>query len=84
MAYKTPNIDPMANEGIRFTGSYGQNSFTTGRTALLRYSDWRIQFTGQHAHGGDVWIEPYVLLRVPQFTNLRGDKASAIMTNVNI
>ena len=35
MAYKTPNIDKIANEGILFTDAYGQNSCTAGRSAFI-------------------------------------------------
>lgn len=39
MGYTTPNIDRIANEGIRFLHYYGEQSCTAGRAALL---------TGQH------------------------------------
>jgi arylsulfatase len=35
MGYKTPNIDRIANGGIRFTDAYGQNSCTAGRSAFI-------------------------------------------------
>jgi arylsulfatase len=35
MGYQTPNIDRIANEGIRFTDAYGQNSCTAGRAAFI-------------------------------------------------
>ncbi len=35
MGYKTPNIDRIMNEGIRFTDAYGQNSCTAGRAAFI-------------------------------------------------
>jgi arylsulfatase len=35
MAYNTPNIDSIANDGILFTDSYGQNSCTAGRSAFI-------------------------------------------------
>ena len=35
MGYKTPNIDRIGNEGIRFTDGYGQNSCTAGRAAFI-------------------------------------------------
>jgi arylsulfatase len=35
MGYRTPNIDRIANEGIRFTDSYGEQSCTAGRSAFL-------------------------------------------------
>ncbi len=31
MRYRTPNIDRIANEGMRFTDSYGEQSNTAGR-----------------------------------------------------
>jgi len=39
MGYDTPNIDRIANEGIRFLHYYGEQSCTAGRAAFL---------TGQH------------------------------------
>ncbi|MDR7369659.1 arylsulfatase [Flavobacterium aquidurense] len=39
MGYTTPNIDRLANEGMRFLHYYGEQSCTAGRAALL---------TGQH------------------------------------
>jgi arylsulfatase len=39
MGYETPNIDRIANEGLRFLHYYGEQSCTAGRTAFL---------TGQH------------------------------------
>jgi len=35
MGYKTPNIDSIANEGIKFTDAYGQNSCTAGRATFI-------------------------------------------------
>ena len=39
MGYSTPNIDRIANEGLRFLHYYGEQSCTAGRSAFL---------TGQH------------------------------------
>jgi arylsulfatase A-like enzyme len=39
MGYRTPNIDRIAQEGMRFTDSYGEQSCTAGRASFL---------TGQH------------------------------------
>jgi arylsulfatase len=39
MGYETPNIDRLANEGLRFLHYYGEQSCTAGRSAFL---------TGQH------------------------------------
>jgi arylsulfatase A-like enzyme len=35
MGYRTPNIDRVANEGIRFTDAYGEQSCTAGRSAFI-------------------------------------------------
>lgn len=35
MGYKTPNIDRIANEGMLFTDSYGQQSCTAGRASFI-------------------------------------------------
>jgi len=35
MGYRTPNIDRVANEGVAFTDSYGQQSCTAGRAAFI-------------------------------------------------
>jgi arylsulfatase len=39
MGYRTPNIDRLAQEGMRFTDSYGEQSCTAGRASFI---------TGQH------------------------------------
>jgi arylsulfatase len=35
MGYRTPNIDRIADEGITFTDSYGEQSCTAGRAAFI-------------------------------------------------
>src|SRR5262249_62380349 len=45
MGYQTPNIDRIANEGMRFTDYYGEQSCTAGRAAFI---------TGQHRLGPGV------------------------------
>jgi arylsulfatase A-like enzyme len=34
MGYRTPNTDRVANEGIRFTDAYGEQSRTAGRASF--------------------------------------------------
>ena len=34
MGYRTPNIDRIANEGMRFTDAYGEQSCTAGRVVV--------------------------------------------------
>ena len=35
MGYRTPNIDRLADEGMRFTDYYGEQSCTAGRAAFI-------------------------------------------------
>ncbi|GAA4706747.1 arylsulfatase [Nocardioides conyzicola] len=35
MGYRTPNIDRVAQEGVKFTDSYGEQSCTAGRAAFI-------------------------------------------------
>src|SRR3954465_15730632 len=35
MGYRTPNIDRLATEGVRFTDSYGEQSCTAGRSSFI-------------------------------------------------
>src|ERR1700719_545432 len=35
MGYRTPNIDSIANEGLKFTDAYAENSCTAGRSAFI-------------------------------------------------
>jgi arylsulfatase len=35
MGYRTPNIDRLAKEGMRFTDSYGEQSCTAGRSSFI-------------------------------------------------
>jgi arylsulfatase len=44
-----------------------------GNLVGLRYSNWKIVFAEQRAHGGDVWQDPFTQLRMPKIFNLRTD-----------
>ena len=35
MGFRTPNIDRLASEGMRFTDAYGEQSCTAGRSAFI-------------------------------------------------
>jgi arylsulfatase len=39
----------------------------------LRYTQWKLVFMEQRAHGLDVWQDPLVPLRFPKLFNLRTD-----------
>jgi arylsulfatase A-like enzyme len=44
-----------------------------GNVAALRYDNLKITFLKQNAHGMDVWLQPFEVLRAPLVTNLRMD-----------
>src|ERR1700758_1711888 len=55
MGYRTPNIDRIANEGMRFTDSYGEQSCTAGRAAFVsRQSVYRTGMSKVAAPGFDI------------------------------
>src|SRR5207302_9488925 len=35
MGYRTPNVDRIADEGMRFTDSYGEQSCTAGQSSFI-------------------------------------------------
>ena len=58
MGYRTPNIDRIANEGMRFTDSYGEQSCTAGRSSFITgQSVFRTgPEQGRHPGGADVGL----------------------------
>ena len=44
-----------------------------GNVAALRFNNWKATFLQQNAHGMDVWLKPYEVLRAPMLVNLRMD-----------
>ena len=44
-----------------------------GSLVALRYSQWKLVFAEQRAHGMNVWQDPFVTLRLPKLFNLRSD-----------
>jgi len=58
MGYRTPNIDRIANEGMRFTDSYGQQSCTAGRAAFMTgQSPYRTGLTKVGMPGVDIGLQ---------------------------
>jgi arylsulfatase len=58
MGYRTPNIDRIANEGMRFTDSYGQQSCTAGRAAFITgQSPYRTGLTKVGMPGADIGLQ---------------------------
>ena len=59
MGYRTPNIDRIANEGIRFTDSYGEQSCTAGRASFITgQSAFRTGLSKVGMPGAKVGIQP--------------------------
>jgi arylsulfatase len=57
MGYRTPNIDRIANEGIRFTDYYGEQSCTAGRAAFITgQSPFRTGLTKVGLPGADIGL----------------------------
>ena len=57
MGYRTPNIDRIADEGMRFTDSYGQQSCTAGRAAFITgQSPYRTGLTKVGMPGADIGL----------------------------
>jgi arylsulfatase A-like enzyme len=59
MGYRTPNIDRIADEGMRFTDSYGEQSCTAGRAAFITgQSVYRTGMSKVGLPGADVGLDP--------------------------
>jgi arylsulfatase A-like enzyme len=59
MGYRTPNIDRIAKEGMRFTDSYGEQSCTAGRASFITgQSGFRTGLTKVGIPGADVGLQP--------------------------
>jgi arylsulfatase len=58
MGYRTPNIDRIANEGMRFTDSYGEQSCTAGRASFITgQSCYRTGLSKVGMPGADVGLQ---------------------------
>src|ERR1700710_234612 len=58
MGYRTPNIDRIADEGMRFTDSYGEQSCTAGRASFLTgQSVFRTGLSKVGMPGADVGLQ---------------------------
>jgi arylsulfatase A-like enzyme len=59
MGYRTPNIDRIADEGVRFTDYYGEQSCTAGRAAFITgQNPYRTGLTKVGMPGADIGIRP--------------------------
>lgn len=59
MGYRTPNIDRIANEGVRFTDYYGEQSCTAGRAAFIcGQNPMRTGLTKVGMPGADIGLRP--------------------------
>jgi arylsulfatase len=58
MGYRTPNIDRIADEGMRFTDSYGEQSCTAGRSSFITgQSVYRTGLSKVGFPGADVGLQ---------------------------
>jgi arylsulfatase len=59
MGYRTPNIDRIANEGMRFTDYYGDQSCTAGRSSFITgQSPLRTGLTKVGLPGAELGLQP--------------------------
>ena len=59
MGYRTPNIDRLAKEGMKFTDSYGEQSCTAGRASFITgQSGFRTGLTKVGIPGAPVGLQP--------------------------
>ncbi|AHH22155.1 putative arylsulfatase [Nocardia nova SH22a] len=59
MGYRTPNIDRIAEEGMRFTDSYGEQSCTAGRASFITgQSVYRTGMSKVGMPGVDIGLAP--------------------------
>jgi arylsulfatase len=59
MGYRTPHIDRLAEEGMRFTDSYGEQSCTAGRAAFITgQSVYRTGLSKVGLPGAEAGIQP--------------------------
>jgi arylsulfatase A-like enzyme len=59
MGYRTPNIDRIADEGLRFTDSYGEQSCTAGRSSFITgQSCFRTGLSKVGVPGSDLGLKP--------------------------
>jgi arylsulfatase len=57
MGYRTPNIDRIAEEGVRFTDCYGEQSCTAGRAAFIAgQNPYRTGLTKVGMPGADIGL----------------------------
>ena len=65
-----PYLTGKVDKGPREDFFYWNDS---GNLVGLRFNDWKLVFMEQRAHGFDVWVEEWDVLRVPKVFNLRQD-----------
>jgi arylsulfatase A-like enzyme len=59
LGYRTPNIDRIAAEGVRFTDYYGEQSCTAGRAAFITgQNPYRTGLTKVGMPGADIGLRP--------------------------
>ncbi|KFF59807.1 arylsulfatase [Cryobacterium sp. MLB-32] len=59
MGYRTPNIDRIADEGMKFTDAYGEQSCTAGRASFITgQSVFRTGLSKVGMPGSDIGLQP--------------------------
>jgi arylsulfatase A-like enzyme len=56
MGYRTPNIDRIAKEGIRFTDSYGEQSCTAGRASFITGKAASVRALPRSVSRAPMWV----------------------------
>lgn len=64
--YITGKVDESPREGFVYVNDLGQ-------IAALRYGDWKTMFLENRGEQLQIWLEPFIELRVPLLFNLRRD-----------
>src|SRR3712207_8813656 len=65
MGYRTPNIDRIGSEGVRFTDCYGEQSCTAGRSSLITgLSPGRASSARSEEHTSGLQSRQYLVCRL--------------------
>ena len=85
MGYRTPNIDRIADEGMRFTDSYGQQSCTAGRSAFITgQNPYRTGLTKVGMPGADIGLQAEDVTIAELLKPLATPRASSARTTLGI
>ncbi len=84
MGYRTPNIDRIADEGMRFTDSYGQQA-ARGRSAFITgQNPYRTGLTKVGMPGADIGLQAEDVTIADRSSRLATPRASSARTTLGI